>query len=223
MSWQLLENGSDVIERIDHPHLKVPKAHIDLSNVKVVDTFLSSIESKILAEASTPSDVETAMRNLFAVLHLARRSMDQDNWHNFVDHCRNHKIKDTLHQDCFTRHSFERPRGYPGDAALLDFIYNSDMGLAAPEMSLAGQRIHPWTINSTACNGVKERRALIARLIDETVARSPGAEILSIAGGHFREAELSLAVRRKQTKRVLVVDSDRQSLDEVEDLSLIHI
>ena len=79
-------------------------------------------------------------------------------------------------------------------------------------MTWQGQRIHRWTTLCSACQGVKARREIIADLIDDIARHNPDAEILSLAAGHLREAEFSRAIVRGRLARMVAIDSDRRSL-----------
>src|SRR5437763_3214660 len=68
-------------------------------------------------------------------------------------------------QDPFTNHSFRRPRGYAGDASLLDQIYSPDT-IALREVSETGRAIFRYTSVGTASRAVANRPALIARKVD---------------------------------------------------------
>ena len=129
---------------------------------------------------------------------------------------RRHPIAAAIHQDPFTLHSFSQPRGYPGDADLLDLIYRHDA--ASPTMAAAsalGIEISKYCLDVPACKAVRERRELLATRIDEVAYSRPNAEIFSLACGHLREAELSLAVRNKQIARFVAGDQDDRSLEVV--------
>ena len=62
------------------------------------------------------------------------------------------------------------------------------------ETSDLGRSIFSHTSNAPTSAGSRERRELLAKHVDETAsARGSDAEILSIAAGHLREAEKSVA------------------------------
>ncbi|MGO7465372.1 class I SAM-dependent methyltransferase, partial [Rhizobium ruizarguesonis] len=73
-----------------------------------------------------------------------------------------------LHKDPLTRWSFEKPRGYSGDARLLDFIYGrpeiEDAFLSASNL---GRSIYAYTRNASSSVAVSQRRDILARRVDE--------------------------------------------------------
>ncbi len=126
---------------------------------------------------------------------------------------RDHAIG-ALMQDCpLTRHAFARPRGYPGDAGLLDLIYHHpDAGDAVAAAGAAGRAAYAVTAGTAPCAAVRERRRILAAAIDRAAAERPGAAVLAVACGHLREAEISAALRAGRVGRLLATDQDRVSL-----------
>src|SRR5437763_17106513 len=68
-------------------------------------------------------------------------------------------------QDPFTSHSFRRPRGYAGDAGLLDQIYRPAT-IALHEVTETGSSIFRYTSVGAASRAVAHRRASIVELVD---------------------------------------------------------
>jgi len=65
-----------------------------------------------------------AMEDLFSGLLLLRSLASPDRWRRFArEEAIAHPLRRLVHQDPMSRRSFEKPRGYPGDAPLLDYIY----------------------------------------------------------------------------------------------------
>lgn len=165
-----------------------------------------------------PKTVNQGMELLYDGLMARRSEMAEGAWRCFCEHvCVVHPIREKLHQDPLTRRSFCRPRGYPGDAILLDFIYkhpanDSEIRKASP----VGKAIHDYVVSRPAAESVRWRRNLLADLIDETAERIPGAEILSVACGHLREASFSTAVQKGLVGRLVAFDQDDASLENVE-------
>lgn len=60
------------------------------------------------------------------------------------------------------------------------------------------------------------RRKLLSKLINDTAYRTPESEILSVACGHLREAQDSVAVQTALVKRLVALDQDEESLTTVE-------
>ena len=81
------------------------------------------------------------------------------------------------------------------------------------ETSDLGRSIFSYTSNAPTSAGSRERRELLAKHVDEIAStRGSDAEILSIAAGHLREAEKSVALAEKRLKRWVAVDQDPISI-----------
>jgi SAM-dependent methyltransferase len=141
-------------------------------------------------------------------------------WKALARACLAHPLCEILHQDPFTWRAFSKPRGYAGDAELLDYIYGVDEGWAAPAgTSAVGQRIFAHhTAHGPSPKAVRVRRRVLARLVDETSAAVSRPRILSVAAGHLREAGLSAAIRQGRTGEYVALDQDGKSLETVERL-----
>lgn len=212
---------------IDKPHLRdstpggnqrpepaeclEPLALEDASNLQLPQ-LLDHVRDELLA-----GRVFEGMRELLPALKARRLTSSREEWTSQLHTCLQHPLRQLLHQDPFTRHAFDKPRGYPGDAELLDYIYGHDEGWELPAgTSDLGAAIHQFTIRSPACEGVRTRREFIARMLDDLVVRVPRPEVLAVASGHLREASLSSAVRRRRIGRLVALDADRESLGVVE-------
>jgi extracellular factor (EF) 3-hydroxypalmitic acid methyl ester biosynthesis protein len=144
---------------------------------------------------------------------LKDRTLEPDWYKIVIPAVRSHPLVQWVHQCPLTRYAFEKPRGYSGDAGLLDIIYRHE----AAEPFLAGttsvgRGIFDFTLNVSACEAVRHRRNFIAQKIDEIAISRDEAEILSVASGHLREAEISEALRFGQIGRFIATDQDAQSL-----------
>jgi SAM-dependent methyltransferase len=121
-----------------------------------------------------------------------------------------------LQEDPFTRRSAQKPRGYSGDAVMLDYIY-SGLGRAEAE-SNDGTRQGDFRVHCRAfviCEGSADRKRLIADYIDDTADCVEKPRILSVACGHLREALDSRALAARRIRELLAVDQDRASLEVV--------
>src|ERR1700739_1428470 len=50
-------------------------------------------------------------------------ALQRDELKEFRDICQAHSLHKRMLEDPFTRRAFEKPRGYVGDAVMLDYIY----------------------------------------------------------------------------------------------------
>ncbi len=137
-----------------------------------------------------------------------RQRLTRNEWHAFVQLLRTHPIFNLVHKDPLTFRCFQKPRGYSGDAELMDFIYEKNMPVLenADEMK---KLMFDWTINCSAPNAVRQRRNRIAKEIDYTSSVKANSKVLSVACGHFREIELTSASKEC---RFFLLDQDRESL-----------
>src|SRR5437660_1117721 len=128
----------------------------------------------------------------------ARRACTHpDEWRSLVERrVRAHPALHVVHEDPLIERCFTRPRGYPGDAVMLDFLYRHQANRNLVERaSRRGQAILAVGATTPASRAVRNRCRLLADEIDALCARNPGADVLSIACGHLREAGYSHAIR----------------------------
>lgn len=162
-------------------------------------------------------DLPEMTKWLIGQLHDIRQKAGPDVWQKLVPIIQAHPSAQVMQQCPFTRWSFEKPRGYSGDAGLIDFIYGHEA--AAGEVAKAtpaGLQIFEYTIHAPGPVAVRERRDILTRFVDETAARTASeTEILAIAAGHLREAEASTALSKGEIKRWVALDQDPQSIGSI--------
>ena len=168
-----------------------------------------------LRESLESEAVHQALDELFLALRERRRHSTPAEWEAFVALARRHPIMQVLHQDPFTYRAYSKPRGYAGDAEMMDYIYGREERSPPPLCEPIGRQIFDYTTLSPASEGVRARRAFVASRIDRLAEERSRPHILSIAAGHLREAALSAAVRRRRTGRFVALDTDATSAAEV--------
>jgi len=175
------------------------------------DLLLDSVFAKF-----NQGRIDEGMNELLPGLQERRLRGGKD-WSQVVQACLKHPLKEVLHQDPFTYRAFSKPRGYAGDAGLLDYVYGREEGWSPPEdTSELGRAIFEYTTRSAACEGVRARRGFIADLLDRLIDDVTRPQVLAIAAGHLREAALSAAVKRRKVGRLVALDADVASLNEVQ-------
>jgi extracellular factor (EF) 3-hydroxypalmitic acid methyl ester biosynthesis protein len=146
----------------------------------------------------------------------ARREESPAEWAGYARTCLGHPLAGLLHQDPFTERAFSKPRGYAGDAVMMDFIYGlGETARAACEATPLGRAIFQYMGTRPSAQAVRYRRRLLAGLIDQAAQRG-GARVLAIAAGHLREVELSTAVKSGAISEFVALDQDEDSLSEVD-------
>lgn len=100
--------------------------------------------------------------------------------------CQQHPINTVLLQSPFTQRCVDKPRGYAGDAVLIDYIYK--IGNLVEPHTAVGKAIHDAMINSYCCDSVRWRAQHLGNEINQ-LAAAKGRKIsaISIASGHLRE------------------------------------
>lgn len=158
--------------------------------------------------------VAQGMTDLVMGLHGLRSQTTADEWRAFAQQdCLAHPIKTLLHQDPMTRRAFEKPRGYAGDADLLDLIYG--LRPVPAETSSIGAAIYGFTVQAPAATAVRVRCEMLAQKIDEVAEQIENPRILSVACGHLREAQRSKAVTEGRVGDFFALDQDKTSLETV--------
>jgi SAM-dependent methyltransferase len=149
-------------------------------------------------------------------LHKLRRQTTSTVWQRLIPLAQQHRVADYLMQDPFTRWSFEKPRGYSGDATLLDIYYqHRSAGEIVASSTPLGRDVYAYTSEAASSIAGRERRDILARTVDEIACRVENAEVLAIACGHLREAELSTALAEGKLKRWIGLDQDPVSVGTV--------
>jgi SAM-dependent methyltransferase len=147
-------------------------------------------------------------------LHEIRHRLPERVWQELVPFVQNHPVSEFFLQDPLTRWSWDKPRGYSGDARLLDFIYRHESVAAdVARASDLGKALFEYTSTAPSSLANWDRRDILAAQVDEVAAANgPGTEVLSVAAGHLREAEYSAAYREKRLKRWVALDQDPISI-----------
>lgn len=201
-----------------------------LESVEGMDTLLNSKDSNaelrikslqslldFVCSMLLQSNVTQVMFLLFYGLRELRIRSTVDEWKPLEKLCLEHPLSELIFQDPLTNRSFYKPRGYAGDAVLLDYIYFLPPPPSeSKELSSLGKDIYAfWKKESGAC-AVSVRREILAKSIDEIANRKDKPRILAVASGHLREAELSYAIQNNLVGEFIALDQDRESLAEIE-------
>jgi extracellular factor (EF) 3-hydroxypalmitic acid methyl ester biosynthesis protein len=182
----------------------------------VSDPLLSAVSSLNAAyDRLVRGCVDEGITALVTDLDRLNRASSPEEYQTFArQRCLVHPLRDLIHQDPYASRSFHKPRGFAGDALLLDFFY----GLNGPtaETTTLGREIFHVSMARPASESVRYRRTLLANLIDEMASEKSDTRILSIACGHLREAALSEAVQQGRVSEMVCIDQDAESIAVVE-------
>ena len=187
-------------------------------NTTIIDntSFLDMAAVKLRSD----EDVAETLTGIFFVLNAIRQYVSETSWKQFVtSECRQHPLMQLLHQDPLTMRAFIKPRGYAGDAVMLDLVYAGDDGFnlaALEETSELGRQIYHYILHSPAALAVRTRSRIMSEKVNELATRTPGAHILSLACGHLREAKRCQAFLEGNIGRYVAIDQDKESLAVVE-------
>lgn len=158
------------------------------------------------------NQIDVGMGMLFRSLRELRLEQRKNKWGQIVQtELLTHPVKEILHLDPITRRSYFKPRGYAGDAVLLDMIY-AHPSVHFNEISEVGKKICAFISVDPAAFAVRYRRQYLGKYIDYLAEKINRPKILSVACGHLREAELSDAVQRGAIGDFFALDQDLKSL-----------
>jgi extracellular factor (EF) 3-hydroxypalmitic acid methyl ester biosynthesis protein len=167
-----------------------------------------------LCSKHSGDDYTDLTSELMDMLQVLKQATSAQVWENHIlPAARAHDISRRMHECPFTRHSYSKPRGYPGDAGLIDFVYkHPDARGSVEAATAAGRTVLNVTVNVPACQAVRRRKEVLARKIDEVANERSHAEVLAVACGHLREAESSIALKQGGIARLVATDQDQISL-----------
>lgn len=178
-----------------------------LATGKAELAIVLKIAQQQIQEDQAPAQI---IHRLIGSLHDTRRKYHPNVWQELIPMVQNHPVADYFHEDPFTRWSFMKPRGYSGDAQLIDFIYgHPSVSEEIAKATALGKELYGYTSQSPSPVAVRERRDLLTRYVDEIATeKGPETEILTVAAGHLREADTSVALRERRIKRWVALDQD---------------
>jgi SAM-dependent methyltransferase len=170
--------------------------------------ILDESDSRLAPDSAIPSIHALSRR-----LRDLRSELDDPAWRSAVAEARGHPLALRLREDPLTDRALSRPRGYPGDAVALDFVYAGLPAATRQASTLLGRAIFAYTAGcSAAAVAMRQRRSALSRAIDDTAAGVAGARVLAVGCGHLREARLSRAVADGSLGELVAADADRESL-----------
>ena len=211
------EDVRSVAGRLD-PNRRKSRLHMAPSD----QLEAASLDLRIILELATQRfaaqhDPARAAGFLVEEMRVMRNTLAPMVWQQIIQLAQGHPINAMLQQDPFTQWSVAKPRGYAGDAVLMDLVYgHPSIEPLLAEASELGRSIFSYTGNAPTSAGSRERRDILTRHVDEVASTNEGdAEILSIAAGHLREAEKSAALRTNRLKRWVAIDQDPISIDTI--------
>lgn len=119
-----------------------------------------------------------------------------------------HPLRSLLMEDPYIWRAVAKPRGYAGDAMLIDLIYDQQV----PENSSAiGRKIFNVTTAFPVSDAVRYRRSIMEDKLANAFLK--GSRICSLACGHFREGDQLIG---EDLRAMTLVDQDAQSLAHIE-------
>lgn len=164
------------------------------------------------ASSRNASGLTTALPGITSFLEK-KRQLEASNWRRWIEQTwRKTSAYSLLTKDPITWRSALKPRGYSGDAVLLDMIYKhhsvfQDVLASSEE----GKAVFAYTSDGPASRAVRNRRRLLACKIDSIVSRGK-ARILSLACGHLREITQARHIRSGTLQQFVAIDQDPESL-----------
>ncbi|MGA2584093.1 MAG: class I SAM-dependent methyltransferase [Tepidisphaeraceae bacterium] len=180
----------------------------------VASVTMQSLLDRVHDQLLDLDETTAAMTNLVSGLWAVKSATNEEDWDRCIEQSRAHPIRKLLHEDPFCARSFRQPRGYPGDAPLIDYLYTRDCRLEpSVEVTPLGERIFEFMVETPAGTAVRKRRDLAAATVDSSCAIQDQPAILSVACGHLREAARSAAVVNSGFGRYIGMDQDDLSLD----------
>lgn len=174
-------------------------------------SVLNETHSKLITTKQQSSKhIESTLNKLAQELNRMASTLAESKWEMLIKQILwQHPILKIMHQDPSFKRSFEKPRGYAGDAVLLDYFYTK----SAPFLSKIGKQIFKRTVNRPSAIAVRNRAELIASYIDKTADTKKEPRILSIACGHLREALMSQAIINNRIAELVAIDHDLETLN----------
>ncbi|HRD71155.1 MAG TPA: class I SAM-dependent methyltransferase [Legionella sp.] len=158
--------------------------------------------------------VKDIMDDIVSQLNNLRRSCTSAIWKDFTQLCQAHPVANILQQDPFTDRAYKKPRGYAGDAVMMDYLYASDGAIEKDfdfKLTKMGQDIFKYSLSRSSSKSVCIRLQIIIELLNQVVESKENTRLLAVASGHLREA-LHIDDPQAKLQEFIAFDQDPQSL-----------
>lgn len=128
-------------------------------------------------------------------------------WPATRDELRRHPLYQVLLEDPYVNRAALKPRGYAGDAELIDYAYDQNPPAGICQRARA---LFDYSTGFQASEGVRQRRNYAEVMLDEALAA--GKRVCALASGHLREVD---ALGNRDLGLITAVDQDPLSLARV--------
>ena len=155
------------------------------------------------------------VEQFMSVLEQRRATAPHDEWRALVKTSPLIKLwRFFLSMDPYTRWGLTKPRGYPGDATLMDFAYgHSLIRTHIEESGPLAARIYVATSGARQSKSIRDRVELMRHELSLRAAKGE-FNAVSVAAGHARELEELPKSTRRSFLSFTAVDLDSTSLDQ---------
>jgi len=191
---------------------KVINAHADSFTVlKASNECISYLDQTYASLVKNDAQFEEIFSSLIINIFQFKNTLPKKEWELFCIACKLHPINTLIMQDPFSKRALDKPRGYAGDAVLMDYLYYN-----TPQIETEiGLRINKCLRSIPACSAVRSRGREIGKAIDKLAVSNKKLRVLSIASGHAREPLTSDAFLSGAVAEFVVLDQDQESLDAI--------
>lgn len=155
--------------------------------------------------------IEQGLTLLIDGLAKTKANASPDEWSAFGRMLRGHRVTAVVRECPATARAAAKPRGYAGDAVLLDLLYGDDAHPLLLEATLRGRAL-VRALSARSSPSLRWRLDRLATVLDEVAAEREHASVLSVACGHLREAQQARSVSERAFGRFVAFDQDTESL-----------
>jgi len=156
-------------------------------------------------------DAEAALNLLSSYLNGVQAGMDNGGWRQYCGGIfRRHRLFEKLQASPFASRGFKKPRGYDGDAVLLDMVYTPDV--VVDKLEGLARWIFIWETGGAGARALRSRRDLFARILDEATVGGAAPRVAAIDAGHLREIQQTRLGSTGQFSKFVAFGSDPAAL-----------
>ncbi|GAB0107907.1 methyltransferase [Nocardia sp. JMUB6875] len=166
-------------------------------------------------DLSDPKSIQVTYNRLCDWLAQCRAELPPAAWHEFCHRFREHPLADMLCRDPFIVRALTKPRGYAGDAVLLDMAYRLHEP-STQHLDPITALLNQATLNRPAIKAARWRRRTLSEQLDHYATRYANPTMVSVAAGHLREIADSQSVHDGLYADIWALDQDRESLDVID-------